>query len=134
MKQKQKEYKQKPSKVADMKPLEKKNVREERFRCLLYFCCVSFLLGLLGALLTIFILFSLRPGFDLKLQTNEIQIKPANSTLGDIYVYYEGLTGFVDASQFGLKEASVACKQLNFSKAVAYTKNLFTRVIAFSRV
>ena len=71
------------------------------------------LLAILATLLTFFVLFGLRPGFELELKTNQVPLEPLfNDTwIGDVFVARESVAGLVDGSQFSLNEV----KYLNFT-------------------
>lgn len=103
-------YKSHQSKVGksngDKVILSKKHKRENRFRCCLYAICVIVLLAILATLLTFFVLFGLRPGFELELKTNQVPLEPLfNDTwIGDVFVARESVAGLVDGSQFSLNE------------------------------
>lgn len=115
----------------DLKPLQKKHIREERFRACLYTTCFFCLFSILATLVTIFVLFAIRPTFEISLLINHdlaMEPQPPNFTYGDIELHFNEKIGLIDAaSSFGFKEAQVVCKQLGFDtlQTLGYSKNLF---------
>ena len=76
--------------------------REEKFRCCLTTCFLGVLWILFCVLLTLFVLYSLRPGFKIRLKSDGSL--PEN--IGNIHIIHDKLYGVIDADSFGLEEVS----------------------------
>ena len=50
-----------------------------------------------------FILYSLRPGFEVRLRSSG----NLQSNIGNVHIFYNKMYGVIDATSFGLKEVSI---------------------------
>ena len=76
--------------------------REEKFRCCLTTCFLGTLWVLFCVLLTLFVLYRLRPGFKIRLKSDG----SLPSNIGNIHVIHGNKYGVIDADTFGLEEVS----------------------------
>ena len=76
--------------------------REEKFHCCLTACFLLVLWILFCVLLTLFVLYSLRPGFKIRLKSDG----SLPSNIGNIHVIHDNKYGVIDADTFGLEEVS----------------------------
>ena len=76
--------------------------REQKFHCCLTTCFLGTLWILFCVLLTLFVLYSLRPGFKIRLKSDG----SLPSNIGNIHVIHDNMYGVIDADTFGLEEVS----------------------------
>ena len=76
--------------------------REEKFHCCLTTCFLGVLWILFCVLLTLFVLYSLRPGFKIRLKSDG----SLTANIGNVHVIHDNKYGVIDADTFGLEEVS----------------------------
>ena len=81
--------------------------REDKFRCCLTTCLILLFWILFSVMITLFILYSLRPGFEVRLRSSG----NLPSNIGNIHVFYNKMYGVIDAKSFGLEEVSTGCNK-----------------------